>query len=142
MMDAICVAAGLLIAQCGREATLRWTHSIEKIVWEEDYRSQGNCLRLSEARVRGSGAGMEPPAEAVFQNGTWHYTPGMAVFPEVQLRHSPYAAPYTLCCDGRCQPLQDWLIGQPGEAVVTLEPCQEKEEKWTNLHCEAYPLAE
>lgn len=125
-MDAICIAAGLLIAQCGREATLSWTHSIEKIIWEEDYQRQGDSLRLIEARVRGSGAGMEPPAEAVFREGSWHYIPQMAVFPEVQLRHSPYAAPYILCCDGQCRPLQDWLSGLPGEAVVTLKPCQDK----------------
>lgn len=124
MIDAICVAAGLLVAQCGREATLSWTHSIEKIVWEEDYRRQGDFLRLSEARVRGSGAGMEPPTEAVFQGGTWHYTPEMAVFPEVRLRHSPYAAPYTLCCDGRCRPITAWLPDLPSEAVITLKPCE------------------
>jgi hypothetical protein len=124
-MDAICVAAGLLFVHCDREATLSWTHSIAKIVWEEDYRRQGDVLRLTEARVRGSGAGMEPPAGSVFQDGAWRYTPEMAVFPEVQLRHSPYAAPYTLCCDGQCRPLHDWLIGLPSETVVTLEPCQE-----------------
>jgi hypothetical protein len=129
LTDAICVAAGLILAQCGREATLSWTHSIAKTVWEEDYRRQGDFLRLSEARVRGSGAGMEPPPGAIFQGGAWRYTPEMAVFAEVQLRHSPYAAPYTLCCDGRCRPLQDWLNGLPGEAVVTLEPCQEKEKE-------------
>jgi hypothetical protein len=124
MMDAICVAAGLLLAHCGREATLSWTHSIEKIVWEEDYRRQGDGLRLTEARVRGSGAGMEPPAGAVFQGGAWHYTPEMAVLPEVQLRHSPYAAPYTLCCDGRCRPMHDWLPGLPADAVITLKSCE------------------
>ena len=124
MMEAICVATALLFAHCGQKATLSWRHSIEKIVWEEDYRCSEGGLRLTEARVRGTGAGMEPPPGAVFSDGAWHYTPEMAPLPEVQLRHSPYAATYTLCCDGRCQPLPDWLPGLPEEEVVTLRPCQ------------------
>ena len=35
--------------------TLAWTHSIEKIRWEEDYRVTPSGLLLGEARVKGSG---------------------------------------------------------------------------------------
>lgn len=123
-MNGICLAAGLLLAHCGREATLSWRHSIEKVVWEEEYRLEDGGLRLVEARVRGSGAGMEPPEGAVLDDGSWHYTPKLPTLPEVQLRHSPYTAPYTLCCDGHCQPLAAWLPGLPEETVVILRPCK------------------
>lgn len=122
-MGGICLIAGLLLAHCGEQATLSWTHSIEKIAWEEDYRCEGDALRLVEARVGGTGAGMEPPAGAILRNGAWHYQPQLPPLPEVQLRHSPYVPPYTICCDGRCQPLPAWLPDLPEEGVVTLAPC-------------------
>ena len=64
----ICLLAGSTIASLMAGAiTLAWTHSVEKIVWEEDWRSTPAGLELVEARVRGSGAGMEPP-----QGAHWH----------------------------------------------------------------------
>lgn len=122
-MTGICLVAGLLIAQCGGEVTLKWTHSIEKIVWEEDYRRNGATLSLVEARVRGTGAGMEPPDGAILYDGAYHYRPALPPLPEVQLRHSPYTQPYTVCGDGRCRSLPDWLPGLPDESVVILRPC-------------------
>ena len=80
-MTGLCLVAGLLVAQFGDDITLRWTHSIQKIVWEEDYRREGGALRLVEARVRGTGAGMEPPANAVLREGAWHYTPTLPPLP-------------------------------------------------------------
>ena len=47
--------------------TLAWTHSIEKVRWEEDYRveldplTQLPVLHATAARIQGSAAGMEPP---------------------------------------------------------------------------------
>ena len=55
--------------------TLAWTHSIEKIRWEEDWLIEGDRLRLDEARVRGSGAGMEAPSGSRFESGVWRYDP-------------------------------------------------------------------
>lgn len=124
-MNGICLVAGLLIAQFGDEITLRWTHSIQKTVWEEDYRREGNALRLVEARVRGTGAGMEPPADAVLREGAWHYTPRLPALPEVVLTHSTHAAPYVVCDKGRCQGVADWLPGLPNDAVLQLAPCKE-----------------
>jgi hypothetical protein len=37
--------------------TLVWTHSIEKIDWQEDWRITPAGLELVQARVKGSGAG-------------------------------------------------------------------------------------
>lgn len=122
-MTGICLVAGLLVAQLGERITLRWTHSIEKIVWEEDYRREDNALRLIEARVRGTGAGMEPPAGAVLRDGAWHYTPALPPLPRIALRHSSYAAPYQFCIDGDCRTAAQRLPGLPDEAILELVPC-------------------
>lgn len=122
-MNTLCLIAGLLVAPVGDTLTLRWTHSIQKTVWEEDYRLSGDALRLVAARVRGTGAGMEPPADAVFRDGAWHYTPSLPPLPRVSLRHSPHAAPYIVCSAARCQGMADWLPGLPEEAVVDITLC-------------------
>lgn len=122
-MNGLCLVAGLLVAQFGDDITLRWTHSIQKTVWEEDYRREGNALRLVSARVRGTGAGMEPPAEAVLKDGAWHYVPQLQTLPAVMLTHSPHVPAHVVCSAGQCQPVTDWLPGLAGEAVFVLKPC-------------------
>ena len=47
--------------------TLAWTQLIEKVRWEEDYRVAGLYIEAPMARVKGSGAGMEPPDSAVLK---------------------------------------------------------------------------
>ena len=62
----LCLAAGAITASLAIQAfTLAWAHSIEKIRWEEDWRVEENQLHLVEARIKGTGAGMEPPPDAV-----------------------------------------------------------------------------
>lgn len=122
-MNAICLVAGLLIAPLGETVTLQWTHSVQKTLWAEDYRLQGNALKLTSARVRGTGAGMEPPLDAVYRAGAWHYTPPLPPLPTVTLRHSPYVAPYTVCAGADCRPMPAWLPGLPADTVVSLQPC-------------------
>ena len=69
----VCIAAGgAVVALALQTFTIAWAHSIEKIRWEEDYRVEGTMLRLVEARIRGDGAGMEPPPGSRFENGVWH----------------------------------------------------------------------
>ena len=85
----ICLLAGSAIAPLMAGAiTLAWTHSVEKIVWEEDWRSTPAGLELVEARVRGSGAGMEPPPEARLVNGVWSWKPGLPPQMQVIMRRS------------------------------------------------------
>ncbi|MBW7902376.1 MAG: DUF1850 domain-containing protein [Rhodocyclaceae bacterium] len=120
--------AGAGVTLPAATATLAWTHSIEKIRWEEDWRAvetgDGGVLVLEEARVRGHGAGMEPPAGAVLDRGVWRYRPALPPQAAVRLAHSPYAAPYVLCAAGECRSLEDWLPGgMPEHAVVELRPC-------------------
>ncbi|HSM22835.1 MAG TPA: DUF1850 domain-containing protein [Rubrivivax sp.] len=121
--------------------TLAWTHSIEKVRWEEDYAvdSGVNCdvgckvgcepgcelqadgtpprLRALAARVRGSGAGMEPPPDAVWHGGWYHYRPAESEAGTLRLTRSEFTPDYELCADGVCRPLAHWV---PSDGGVTL----------------------
>jgi hypothetical protein len=103
MIGLCLVAAGAAISLPLQNFTLAWTHSIEKVRWEEDYRIVDRRLKLIEARIRGSGAGMEPPADAVLKNGVWHYQPALPAQQRLRLTRSSYVADYDLCWDGNCR---------------------------------------
>ena len=57
--------------------TLSWTHSVEKTRWEEDWAITPAGLQIVEARVKGSGAGMDPADGAVLRDGWWVYAPSL-----------------------------------------------------------------
>ncbi len=123
-MSGLCLAAGALIASLPLSAfTLAWTHSIEKTRWEEDYRIEASRLVLTEARIKGAGAGMEPPADADFRNGVWHYPPKLPPLERLALTHSPYAADYEICSNAACKPLAEILTGLPEFALIEVSPC-------------------
>ena len=118
----LCVAAAGLAAQIAASSfTLAWTHTVEKTAWEEDWRVESDRLALVEARIQGSGAGMEPPAEARLQGGFYVWTPDLPPQAEIVLRGAKQAGDWRLCAAGRCAPLADWLGGQA--EPVTLRPC-------------------
>jgi hypothetical protein len=117
-------AAGAVLAVNG--FTLAWMHSIEKIRWEEDWRIVNRELVIAEARIRGTGAGMEPPAGARLSNGVWHYRPALPPQAVLRLTHSPHTAGYKLCVDGHCRPLADHLPGLPDNALIEIYSCGEK----------------
>lgn len=120
----LCLTAGALSAVLAINSfTLSWIHSIEKIRWEEDWRIVGNELVIDEARIRGSGAGMEPPVGAVLKKGIWHYRPALTPQSVLRLSHSPHAGGYTLCTATVCLPLADHLPGIDNNAVIELHPC-------------------
>jgi hypothetical protein len=102
----LCVigAAALRLAAAG--FTLGWTHSVEHLRWEEDWRVTPAGLVLVEARIRGSGAGMDPPADARLDDGWWVYTPALPPQPELLLAASgATGSGWTLCADGSCHEL-------------------------------------
>ncbi len=106
----VCLAGAGLAVQIATSAfTLAWTHTIERTAWEEDWRVVGDKLSLVQARVQGSGAGMEPPPEARLVNGFYAWEPEVAPVPEVVLRRAPEAGDWRLCAAGRCAALADWL---------------------------------
>lgn len=106
--------------------TLAWTHSIEQTRWEEDYAiertAQGLRLLALDARIRGSGAGMEPPAGSVLRDGWYVYRPATPPMAELRLTRSPFTADYDWCVEGRCRPLGDLLPADGG--VTRLRPCE------------------
>lgn len=103
--------------------TLAWTHSIEKTAWEEDYAVDGAGLTIVEARVRGSGAGMEPPEGALLRDGAWHYRPSPPGRERLRLSVSDFAGDYTLCAAGDCAPLRARALVTGDAAVVEIAAC-------------------
>ena len=124
-MIALCLSAGALSATLSIQAfTLAWMHSVEKVRWEEDWKIEGKTLRLVEARIKGMGAGMEPPAGAVFREGSWHFTPSLAPMKSLNLSHSPYTKGYEFCIKDKCQQLTDFLPHIEETAVIVIEACE------------------
>ncbi len=123
-MIALCLSAGAITATLNVQAfTLAWMHSVEKIRWEEDWRIQNNTLVLQEARVVGTGAGMEPPLDATFKDGSWHYNPHLKPLERISIMHSPYTKEYELCFQGTCTTLSKLLPGIAQTTSVNIEPC-------------------
>lgn len=106
--------------------TLAWDHSIEKIRWEEDYAvvlgSSGQpVLQAQQARIKGSGSGMEPPADAVYREGAFYYTPVMHSPELLRLTRSEFVPDYQWCDAQGCRPLSA-IIPRDG-GVTMLRPC-------------------
>lgn len=122
----LCVAAGAVSAMLVVQSfTLAWMHSIEKVRWEEDWVIERNRLQPVAARIKGTGAGMEPPPDAVLRDGAWHYRPVVGAMERVNLAHSPYTSGYELCLSSGCRPLTDFLPGIAEVAVIELRACPE-----------------
>jgi hypothetical protein len=119
----LCLAsAGIVKTLALASFTLAWTHSIEKVEWQEDWRVTAQGLELMQARIKGSGAGMEPPPEARLVDGWFRWQP-RALMPEVALGNSGAAGEWRVCSDGRCRTLSD-IFGLPiGSNVTTMRAC-------------------
>ncbi|MBK3732283.1 DUF1850 domain-containing protein [Azospirillum brasilense] len=125
MSVALCLSAlggAVLAALPGPAFTLSWTHSVEKTEWREDWRIEDGRLVLTEARVKGAGAGMEPPAESRFADGWWVWVPTVPPLERLVLAASSFTPDHTLCAGGTCRPLHGW-IGGPGPSPLELRPC-------------------
>ena len=120
--SALCIVVGTaLVSIPAQRFTLRWQHTVEKVLWEEDYVVAGDWLYLSGARVQGSGAGMEPPPDAIKVGDSWHYRPADRWHRAVVLARSEFGRDYEVCIDGICKPLSTWAPGPL--ARTTLSPC-------------------
>lgn len=95
----VCLIEGAKLTVIAAEAfTLAWTHTVEKTGWEEDWRKDGTSLVLMEARIKGSGAGMEPPEDARLVDGWWRYRPPELRVPELRLaNHGGPAGRWRIC---------------------------------------------
>jgi hypothetical protein len=122
----LCLAsAGVVKTLAVAAFTLVWTHSIEKVDWQEDWRVTSKGLELAQARIKGSGAGMEPPSDARVVDGWFQWQPKRAPMPEVVLGNSGAAGEWRLCSDGQCRTLSD-IFGHPvGVNVTVMRACKD-----------------
>ncbi|CAN5364825.1 hypothetical protein BH10PSE10_BH10PSE10_05060 [soil metagenome] len=121
----LCLAtAGVVKSLAVASFMLSWTHSVEKTEWQEDWRVTPQGLEIVEARVKGSGAGMEPPPDALLKDGWFRWKPKLSPLTEVALGNSGMAGEWRLCTDGKCQDLSV-ILGRPlGLAVTTMSVCK------------------
>ena len=120
----LCLASAGAIKTLALAAfTLVWTHSIEKVDWQEDWRVTPLGLELTQARVKGSGAGMEPPSDARLIDGWFQWVPQRAAMPEVVLGNSGAAGEWRLCVDGNCRTLSEIFGHSIGADVTTMSRC-------------------
>jgi hypothetical protein len=120
-MEFCLLAAGATIRLGTIALTLAWTHSIEKIRWEEDYRLTPAGIVLQQDRIQGTGAGMEPPPDAIFDGKWWRYKPHLAPLPQVVMRRSGATADYQVCIGGTCKAMGEY-VGADADPV-TLTRC-------------------
>jgi len=118
-MSLCILAAGKTTVLAVSAFTLAWTHSVERTRWEEDWTVEAAGLRLVSARVKGSGAGMEPAEGAVLKDGWWTYRPVLPPMPSLVLAASGATGEgWTLCAAGECRE-----IGAAADAAVEIAVC-------------------
>lgn len=119
-MSLCILAAGKAVTLAVTAFTLSWTHSVEKTRWQEDWSVLPSGLQVVEARVKGSGAGMEPPGGAVLRDGWWVYAPPIKPQPRLVLAASGATGEgWTLCTVEDCREL-----GKAAGGTIVLEPCK------------------
>jgi hypothetical protein len=102
--------------------TLTWTHSVEKTRWSEDWLVTPQGLQIVEASIEGSGAGMDPPPDAVFDGRYWRYKPALPPQPELRLaRSGATGGDWNICFSGNCHPVPE--TRQDGDMPALLKPC-------------------
>jgi hypothetical protein len=137
MMAGVAAACLALLAGTGTHLftdsafTLAWLHSVEKVPWEEDYSVHDGKLIIKEARIKRSGAGMEPPTDAIWSYGWWHFKPALPPLESLSLANSSFAAGYTICVRSGCVPLERFAPrGQV--ATLTARPCKQETDATQN----------
>ena len=119
---ALCISMGArFVSLPTHEFTLRWHHTVEKTLWEEDYLVAGDWLLLTRARIRGSGAGMEVPPNAVREGNVWSYRPSDRWRRSVELARSEFGDDYEVCVEQTCKPISEFVAGR---GTTTLQPCR------------------
>ena len=120
---ALCLmGAGLTVHLAVASFTLGWTHTIERVPWEEDWRVEPQALVLIQSRIKGSGAGMEPPPQARLVDGWYAWAPDNPSRVEIVLRRAAGVADWRLCApELGCRTLGA-LLGVEADPV-TLAPC-------------------
>ncbi len=119
-MSGACLLVGataLTLASGGFDLT--WRHSVEKTEWRESWAVGEKGLRLTEAAVKGSGAGMDPGSGAILEGDWWVWTPDLPPVTNLTLAASGATGGGWRLCDGAtCHE-----IGAGPGAAIRLAPC-------------------
>ncbi len=121
----LCIASGTTALNLAVSAfTLSWVHSVEHTAWEEDWRLHDGRLKLVEARIKGSGAGMEPPDGAILKGRWWHYQPKLEPLTVLHLADlsndaSEHRSTWRLCASGTCRS----LTASGSDRSIVIRPC-------------------
>lgn len=114
------LAGGMMLVLTSPGFSLHWTHSVEQVEWAEEWRILSDGLQLTQARVKGSGAGMEPGDGAELIGGWWVWSPGTVV-KELRLAASgATGAGWRLCDGANC-----YELGAASGQAVVIAPCGE-----------------
>jgi hypothetical protein len=116
----LCIlAAGHTTALAISAFTLSWQHSVEHTAWSERWQVGPAALHLVEARVKGSGAGMDPGPDARLADGWWIWTPDTPPVPDLALAASgATGGGWRLCHPGGCL-----TLGAAPGPPIHLRPC-------------------
>lgn len=119
-------AAGITLQLAATAFTLGWSHTVEHLPWQEDWRVEGGRLVLDAVRIKGSGAGMDPAPEARLIDGWYVWHPANGARAKIVLRRAEdrdgAIGDWQLCVAGDpCAPLGD-LLGADADPV-TLYAC-------------------
>jgi len=100
----ICIAsAGSVLTLLAGSFSLSWIHSVEKTEWIEHWKVDGNKLALVSAHVKGSGAGIDLPPDAIWEKGGWTYRPTLAPLSQINLAASgATSGGWRLCTTDEC----------------------------------------
>lgn len=124
-MTGICLlGAGASVKLAVGLLTLAWSHSVEKVEWRETWAATPAGLELVEARVKGSGAGMEPGEGAQLLDGWWVWRPDRPALRDLRLARSGATSDWRICVEGACRTIAAITgTAATGDAVV-LAPCE------------------
>lgn len=135
-MSLCILAAGKVTTLAATAFTLMWTHSIERVEWQEDWRLSERGLEIVEARIKGSGAGMEPPDGAVLEGDWWRYKPKLAPLKELRLAASGATqSGWRLCTSETCLTLG----AETNPDGISVARCTGVDEQGAQAHPPARP---
>ena len=120
----LCLTAGAVaVALSAQSFTLTWIHSVERTEIQEDYRVTDGRLMLTAARIKGSGAGFDPPPGARLADGWWQYEP-RRMLDALTLARSAAPGDWRICLEGLCRSLEYYLpddgSGMPARITACL----------------------
>ena len=123
MIAACALIGGHVVASVATVFTLSWTHSVEKSGWRERWQVTPAGLRLQEAAVKGSGAGMEPGDGAVLEDGWYVWRPDLPPVPALSLAASGDTISGWRLCRNRDEDCRE--LGAQASQPIAIAPCDE-----------------